>query len=427
MQNIHMCGIGGIGMSALAAMLLSMGKKVTGSDPNHTPGTDLLEGLGVSITYEIKASNLSPSPHAFVYTAAFDKDNPELDEAKRLGIPTFTYAEMLGLVSREKFTIAVAGTHGKTTTTAMIAQVLIEAGLDPTVIVGSFLLSHKSNFVESKSKSKYFIVEACEYKESFLNFYPDILIVTNIEEDHLDYYKNLENIKKAFSKLISQTKSGPDSAVICSLSDQNTSDMLSDLASSSERKIINYDTVDFSEELTLKGEYNKKDAKAALALALFLGIPKEKALASLNSFKGTWRRFEYKGENSHGALIYDDYAHHPTAVKATIGLAKESYPDKKIVAVFEPHLYSRTKDNLAEYAVALGLADTVILAPIYAAREQYDPSISSEMLKDKILELKPDLDVKCLNNYEEITKAISERKSDELVLVMGAGDIKKVV
>lgn len=420
-QKIHFIGIGGIGISAIARMMLLEGKEVSGSDRELSSITEELSKLGAKIYEKQNYSNVPSDTDLVVYSIAVPEANPELKAVFDLSIPTMTYPEILGVISKDKYTIAVSGTHGKTTTTAMIAKVFIEAKKDPTVIVGSFLKEQKSNFIAGKSQ--YFIVEACEYRRSFLNLSPKILVITNIDNDHLDYYGDLAGVVKAFREFAERLSA--DDFLVCNASDKTVKQILSNLVC----KIVDYSLVseDLLSKLKLKipGKHNIENAKAVLSVSGILGIDKDTAVSALNNFSGTWRRFEYKGKTATGAIVYDDYGHHPTEIKATLQGAREMFSDKNIKVVFQPHLYSRTKLLLADFAEAFSDSDEVIVAPIYAAREKSDASISSEILAEKI----------CLNgvkaialkDFDEIKEYLAESlKKDDILLTMGAGDIFKV-
>jgi UDP-N-acetylmuramate--alanine ligase len=416
-KNIFFIGIGGIGMSALACMLKSHGINVSGSDSSNSKVTDNLikEGIEVFIGHEKK--HIENDFNAVIYTLAISNDNPELQKAKELNIPLFTYAEFLGKVSNDYKTIAVSGTHGKTTTTAMIAKVLEEGGLSPNVIVGSLLVDKGTNFV--KGESDLFVVEACEYKRSFLNLSPWILVITNIEEDHLDYYKDLADIQNAFKVLA--MKVPKEGFIITDTEDQNIKPVLEGVAAS----IIDYKKYIPNYDLNVSGEHNLKNSACALALAKILNVSEEQSKTSLVNFKGTWRRFEFKGEMKNGAIVYDDYAHHPTEILATLNGLKSKFSNKKIVAFFQPHLYSRTKSLLNDFGKSFKDADMVYVLPIYAAREEFDDSISNSILKDKILENGTNSNI--LNNLEEINSKMEELgDSDTVFITLGAGDIYTV-
>lgn len=422
LNKIHFIGIGGIGVSAIARMFLIESKQVSGSDRDGGKVTEELAKAGAKIFIGHSADNIPIDPATggagadlVIYTIAIPDDNPELARARELGIPTMTYPEALGAISAEKKTVAIAGTHGKTTTTAMIAEIVISAGLDPTVIVGSFLLGHESNFVAGQSDI--LIAEACEYKRSFLNLSPNILVITNVDEDHLDYYKDLADIQSAFSELVQKVPT--DGFIICDLGDEKVKPVLVN----AKGKIIDYKQfVDGDFKLKVPGEHNKKNAAAAIAAAECLGVENKTAEIALGNFRGTWRRFQYKGETKTGAIIYDDYAHHPTEIKATLSGTKEFFRDKKIIVFFQPHLYSRTKSLLDDFAQSFSSADQVFLLPIYAAREPNDPSISSDILADEIN--KNGIPVESLVDFDRaIEKAIELSGPDKVFLFVGAGDI----
>jgi UDP-N-acetylmuramate--alanine ligase len=421
-QHIHFIGIGGIGISAIARMLLLEGKKVTGSDRGESEVTEGLKKAGAEIFIGQKANNIPENCDLVIHTVAIPVDNPELLEAIKRKIPILTYPQTLNIISKEKYTIAISGTHGKTTVTAMTAGILIEAGLEPTVIVGS-LMSHpasgeKTNFIPGKSK--YLVIEADEYKKSFHNLEPKILVINNLDEDHLDFYKDLSDIQAAFRELV--VKIPKDGFLICNVGDPHLAPVLSGL----QCQIIDYK--EYAEQnfnLKVPGEHNRSNAAAAFAVGVALTILPETCLKALESFAGTWRRFEYKGKTKSGAIVYDDYAHNPAKIKATFQGTKEKYPDKKIMAVFQPHLYSRTKTLLKEFSTAFNEADEIILAPIYAARENPDSSISSEILAEEIR--KQGKPVFVLDSFEKIEKhVLDSSKESNVILVMGAGDITEV-
>ncbi|MBI3019985.1 MAG: UDP-N-acetylmuramate--L-alanine ligase [Parcubacteria group bacterium] len=428
-QKIHFIGIGGIGMSALARMCLLAGKEVSGSDMSRSEITESLEKEGARIFYAHAKENISEGVSLVVHTHAIPRDNPELLEAKRRDISTKTYPEFLGAISKNKYTIAVSGTHGKTTTTGMIAEGAIAAGLQPTVVIGSLLRNQKSNFIGGAGK--YLIAEACEYKRSFLNLSPQVLVVTNIDNDHMDYYKDIADIQSAFAEFAANLPH--DGFLVCDAYDP----LLAPVIAATPARTVNYRNY-FDGKIALKvpGAHNKKNAAAALAALDCLGVKPETARVALQKFAGTWRRFEYKGETKHGAILYDDYAHHPTEIKATLRGTREMFPDKKIIVAFQPHLYSRTKLLFEEFAASFGDADEVFLAPIYAAREPHDSSVSLKTLAQKIAENGTTAHVSSeasakdgsANNFEEIASILNAPRygKDHLLITMGAGDVFKV-
>lgn len=397
MKQLYCIGIGGVGVSALARKYLNDGWKVSGSDRARSRMTSELEKLGVEIFFEQKAENITPDLNLVIYTIAVSENQTELVQARELGIRTLSYPEALGELSRDYFTVAVAGTHGKTTTTAMLAKICIAAGREPTVIVGSLLADGGSNFIPGKSDL--LIVEACEYRRSFLNLDPKILIITNIDNDHLDYYRDLEDIKSAFTEFSKRLP--PDGTLI------------------TERE---YSKIKTDFKLKVPGLHNVHNAQAALSAAAALGVNYLTAIEALENFSGSWRRFEYKGKMENGALVYDDYAHHPTEIRAAIAGAKE-IAKKKVFVAFQPHLYSRTKSLFNDFATSFTDADEVMVSPIYAAREHEDKDVSSGKLAEAI-----GLDkARFLENFDEIATYLKQKTSPgDLVITMGAGDISEL-
>ncbi len=376
-QKVFFIGIGGIGISALAHFALARGMKASGLNDDESPATlDPLRAKGVSIMLE--KPEAIPEADLYVYSDAWLYRGPEiLDMARATGKPVVSYFEALGLFVKDYEVIAVAGVHGKTTTTAMIGGMLIDAGLDPTIVVGSIVKRFGSNF--RAGKSRYLVVEADEYMRHFLNFHPSITVITNIEADHLDYYKDLPDVMDAFGTLVSQTKN----VVVC-----NKEDFASD-AILAGKMVGSIDYLQYLPDvprLQVPGNHNQMNAACALAVADYLKIPKEVAQKGVAAFEGTWRRLEKKGQTPSGTLVYDDYAHHPTEVRASLQALRELYPlgEKNITVLFQPHLYSRTKALFNDFISAFDEADNVFLLPIYFAREDPDPSVSSEKLAEAI-------------------------------------------
>ncbi len=421
-KKVHFIGIGGIGISAIARMMMLEGKEVSGSDRGSSLVTEELEKLGAKIFLEQKAENIANDVELVIYTIAIPEDNPEFVRAKELGIQLLTYPEALGLVSAQKYTIAVAGTHGKTTTTAMLAKIFIDALLDPTVVVGSMLLDQKSNFIAGQSK--YFITEACEYKRSFLNLNPQSVIITNIDNDHLDYYKDLADIQSAFISLVEKIPAS--GYLICNKNDQN----LIPILEVAKCQVLDYSSSlkDRDDKLILKqsGDHMKNDALAAFTISKALGLLEDQILKSLASFSGTWRRFEFKGQTRNGANVYDDYAHHPTEIKASLSGARQMLgPNKNLVVAFQPHLYSRTKLLLDDFSASFTDANLVVIPDIYAAREVDDGSVTSADLVDLIK--KRGQKAVYVSSFSEVEKTLqTEAGPGDMIVTMGAGDILKV-
>ncbi len=417
--NYHFIGIGGIGISAIARMLQMQGKNVSGSDGAQSEITDELEKLGIKISIGQKAENLPENTEIVVYTVAIPEDNPEMQEARRRSGETksavertsaakrparddaqsgggqvsgtadfvsprlicISYPEFLGELSKNMFTIAISGTHGKTTTTAMVGHILEKAKMDPTIIVGSKMLGENGEYSNFHAgKSEYLVVEACEYKRSFLNLSPKILVITNIEADHLDYYKDIEDIKSAFREM--EQKVPKDGFVI---------------------KENEYKEVASDFHLVVPGKHNILNAKAAIKAVEKIGISNEKAKEYLQDFKGTWRRQEYKGEID-GSIYYDDYAHHPTEIRATLEALKEKHPERKLVAVFEPHQELRTKLLFDDFVDSLEIADQVFIAPIYINKEVSDGSVTNQTLADAINKY---AQASAVNSVEELEEKIT--------------------
>lgn len=421
-NSVHFIGIGGIGTSAIARMFLPEGKSVSGSDMAESEITELLKKEGAAISIGEDAKNIPEGTELVIYTIAIDKDNAELLEAKKRDIPTLSYPEALGIISKDKYTIAVVGTHGKTTTTAMIAKVLMDAGLDPTVIIGSLIFDKdgkRTNFISGKGD--YLVVEGCEYCRSFLNISPRMLVITNIDADHLDYYRDMEDIISAFVEL--SQKLPKDGYLILDSHSQNVEAVVKN----SPCQNGDYAALRLPEgfKLHIPGSHNLLNAKAALGVAKILNISDASALSSLEAFRGTWRRFEYRGRAKNKAFVYDDYGHHPTEIEATLQGTRERFPDKKITVVFQPHLYSRTKQHLQGFGKALSEASSVILLPIYPAREVDPGDISSEMVAEEIKKNGKDAEV--VQTFEEAA-SLAEKlsKEDDLILTLGAGDTNKV-
>lgn len=417
-KKIHFIGIGGIGISAIARMMLQQGKSVTGSDNSISEITEALKKEGATIFNGHSKENIGRGVDLVVYTAAIPKDNVELEEAKIKNIPTISYSEVLGLVSKDKKVIAVSGTHGKTTVTAMIAEVLIDAGISPTIVIGSLLRKQYTNFVAGTSE--YFLTEADEYKKSFLSLSPYILIINNIDLDHLDFYKDLSDIQNAFIELV--RKIPKEGVLICDINHPH----LLPVVKEAKCRVIDYKAQNKEGlKLQVPGEHNRENAKVAIATATVLGVSHDKIISSLNAFAGAWRRFEYKGQTAKGAIVYDDYAHNPQKVEAVILGAKEMFPNKRIVAVFQPHLYSRTKLLLKDFAKSLSRSDIVFLAPIYGAREVLDPSISSDMLAEEIRKFSKE--ATSIESLDKICNVLIDNLQDgDVCILIGAGDIYTV-
>ncbi len=409
-KNIHCIGIGGIGLSALARYCHANGASVGGSDGATSDILEKLKEEGLDIFIGQDASNLKDGLDLVIYTIAISDDNVELVEARKRGIKCMTYPEALGLLTKEYTTISICGTHGKTTTTAMTYYALKACGINPTIIIGSLLSDGGTNFIAGDSK--YLVVESCEYRRSFLNLNPRHIIVTNIDADHLDYYKDIEDIHDAFQSFADK------------LDEEGFLVTHSNVSLNTKAKKIDADCIDRkSIELSVLGEHNQSNAQLVCALLKELGLDEIKIREGLKNFPGTWRRLEYKGKTENGVVVYDDYGHHPNEIKATLEALRSKYPtpDFKLHVFFQPHLHSRTKAFFEEFTDILKTADFVSLMPIYKARLETDLSVSSLDLRDSIIEKGGHAET--LSSITDMPSKIMDiTESNTIVLNIGAGD-----
>ncbi len=441
---VHFIGIGGISMSGLAEILMKEGFSISGSDTQRSELTRRLEENGAKVAYGQRAENITEEIDVVVYTAAVHPDNPEYAECVRRGIPMLSRAELLGQLMRNyRCSIAIAGTHGKTTTTSMVSEILLAANADPTITVGGMLHSIGGNI--RVGGSDVFVAEACEYTNSFLSFYPNVEVILNIEADHLDFFKDIEDIRHSFRLFArrlnadgvlvinsdirdyKEITAGLDCQVItvgnASESDYRVDEIAFDAYARPSFTVLEQGNVLGRMTLCVPGRHNVYNALAAIAVARKLGISGEEISRGLTAFTGTDRRFEKKGEIG-GVTVIDDYAHHPQEIAATLATAKH-VPHRKLWCVFQPHTYTRTKAFLDEFAEALSAADEVILARIYPARETDNLGISSFDIADRIDKL--GTPVHCFETFDEIETFILENCSTgDLLITMGAGDIVKV-
>ncbi len=445
--RVHFIGIGGISMSGLAEILLSRGFTVSGSDSKESPLTNLLTQKGATIYYGQRATNIKEGTDLVVYTAAIHPDNPELCAAQQMGIPCITRAELLGQLMKCYDTpIAVSGTHGKTTTTSMLSEILLQMDVDPTLSIGGILKDIGGNI--RIGSTDYFVAEACEYTNSFLSFFPKIAIILNIDADHLDFFKDLNDIRNSFRKFaqllptdgtlvingeiphVTEITDGLSCRVITYGIDPSF-DVYADGITYDEMARPSYTVhvkhadgeASFPVSLGVTGAHNVSNSMAAIAVADLLGGSSQAITAALLKFTGTDRRFEYKGMLGKTTVI-DDYAHHPTEIAATLKTAA-NYPHKETWCVFQPHTYTRTKALLPEFAEALSLADHVVLADIYAARETDTLGISSETLQKEIQ--KKGGDCYYFPSFDEIENFLLQKcEPGDLLITMGAGDVFKI-
>lgn len=442
--HVHFIGIGGISMSGLAEILLKENFIVTGSDMKESNLTKHLQSIGANVEIEQKAENITDDIDLAVYTAAVHSDNEEYQAVLSKHIPILSRAELLGQIMKNYETpIAVSGTHGKTTTTSMISHIFLQNNSDPTISVGGILKSIDGNI--RVGKSGLFVTEACEYTNSFLSFYPKISVILNIEEDHLDFFKDITEIRSSFRQFAQKLPS--DGTLVIHGGIDGIEEVTRDLPCSVYTygledgydyvaKNISFDSyahasfdlfINGQKEQTISlnvpGIHNVLNSLASICVARTCNIPMNSILKGLLGFHGTNRRFEYKGE-FHGVAVIDDYAHHPTEIRASL-LAAQKYPHKKTWCVFQPHTYTRTKAFLSEFAEALTLADNIVLADIYAAREKNTSNISSQNLQEEIGKLGKK--AYYFPSFEEIeTFLLKNCVHGDLLITMGAGDILKV-
>ena len=442
--HIYFVGIGGISMSGLAQILLEKGFTVSGSDKQCCALTKSLAEKGIRIYYGQRESNITPDIDCAVFTSAIHPDNPEYIAVKKLKIPSLSRAELLGQIMKNyDMPIAVSGTHGKTSTTSMISNILLHADLDPTLSIGGILQSIGGNI--RIGHSEYFVTEACEYTNSFLDLFPKIGIILNIEEDHMDFFKDLTDIRDSFKRFAALLPA--DGVLIINSDIPGYEEITEGLAckvvtfgstadSDYFPKDISFDDLGHPSytlhsplgeisrvSLSVPGEHNVYNSLAAAALGDCFLIPVQIIAEALSAFRGTDRRFEYKGSIG-GVTIIDDYAHHPTEITATLQAAAHC-PHNHLWCVFQPHTYSRTKAFLKNFAKALSLADKVVLADIYASRETDTLGISSADLKKELL----DLGCECyyFGSFEEIENFLLKNCiNGDLLITMGAGDVLKI-
>lgn len=442
--HIFFCGIGGISMSGLAEILHQAGFRVSGSDWKESDITKDLESKGITVLYGENSAHITDDIDCAVLTAAVHEDNKEFQAIRAKNIPYMSRAELLGQIMKNYASpIAISGTHGKTTTTSMVSDILMAADTDPTISVGGILETIGGNI--RVGHSDYFVTEACEYTNSFLSFFPKLSIILNIEEDHMDFFHDLQEIRDSFhtfAKLLPE-----DGLLIINGDIENYEEITRDLPC----KVLTFGSTNtcdyypaeitynsfghisalvhttqgasFTVSLKIPGKHNLSNALAAIALTDYLGIDRQTALDALKVFVGSKRRFEYKG--SLGTIdIIDDYAHHPTEIAATLTAAK-NYPHNELWCVFQPHTFTRTKAFMDEFAHALSLADHVVLADIYPARETDNLGISSRDLQAKITALGKD--VHYFSSFDAIENFLLENViHNDMVITMGAGDIVKV-
>ena len=444
-KRIHCLGIGGIGLSAVAEILRDRGYIVSGTDINPSKVTRHLEYLGIKVYTSHEAENVE-GVDAIVYSAAVSEENPEVVRARELGIPLFSRAEVLGMIMDDyENSVAICGTHGKTTVTSMTSLILRNAEYKPTILVGGNLPQINGN-VEIGC-TKYFVTEACEYMDSFLQLRPSIGVILNIDSDHLDYFKDMDHIVKSFSTFVEQI---PEGGIIIAFGDNpfvrsilkghknkitygysESNDFYAENISFNESGYPSFDIFHkgdriVSLELSVPGEHNVLNAMAAFVTASYLGVDNGTIASTLKEYSGTNRRFDFMGTTDNGVKVIDDYAHHPTEIKATLAAAR-NVKHNKLWLIFQPHTYTRTKALFNEFVDAFEDTDVVILTDIYAAREKDIYNISSYKLMNAMKVKHPDKPVYYVKDFEDIARYIEKfAGKDDIVMTMGAGDVYKV-
>lgn len=449
MKSVHFIGIGGIGMSALARYFKSKKWSVSGSDMTGSQITESLRKEAINVKIGHKKGNITPETSLVVVSQAIKSENLELQQARRYNIRTLTYPEAIGELTEQYKTIAIAGAHGKSTTTALAALTLIKAGLDPTVIVGVNLKEfHGKNF--RRGHSSYLVLEADEFGRAFLYYSPFITIVTNIDREHLDIYKNLTGVKTAFLKLFERTSSG--GALILNQDDKNLRSLKSKIDRIARKKgfrVIWYKThsaeaVKIRRVIKIPGEHNLSNAAAVYKLGLLLEIPPRNIVSAIGSYQGAWRRMEYRGKFSSklgsarsSTLVYDDYAHHPTEIRATLKAFKEKFPHSPLICVFQPHQTKRLEVLFKEFVSAFTDTDMLILIPSYkvAGRDHDHSLFTSAYLAAAIHKKYPSKKVHYVPSPKKIKGFLRKTLHQSSVLnpkpyplnpiliMMGAGDI----
>ncbi|MBT3230864.1 UDP-N-acetylmuramate--L-alanine ligase [Candidatus Uhrbacteria bacterium] len=427
-KTVHIVGLGGIGTSAIARLFLANGATVSGSDVHSSSIIDDLKNEGIEFRLGHFAENVPRDCDLMIYSRAVPADNVERQIASERSIVELSYPEFLGELAKTKKTIAVSGTNGKSTTTAMIASILIEAGLDPTVIVGTQVPGWERHNLRI-GESEWLVVEACEHMASMLNIAPDVAVITNITEDHLDFYSGIDEIVETFQKWVSSIKSG-GACVINAQDDESAKIEFSKIEKFEvEGRHIDGENQSFMVDgdpyrLMIPGDFNAQNAAAAIVAAKHVGVSAGVCAQALEKFKGTWRRFEHLGVWK-SADIYSDYAHHPDAIKGSISAFKEAKPDRRIVLVFEPHQHSRTKELFDDFTTCFYGVDELILAEIYGVEGRAeDEAISAKVLADSVKGTGSIDDVhfaKDHDNAESILRDVV--KPNDVVIIMGAGSI----
>lgn len=443
-RHIHFVGIGGIGMSGIAEVLLTLGYCVSGSDLKPSGATRTLKRHGAHVHYGHKSSNIDGA-HVVVVSSAVRPDNPEILEAERLSIPVVPRAEMLAELMRLKYAIAVAGTHGKTTTTSMVASILTSAGLDPTMVIGGKVNSVRTN--ARLGKGEFLVAEADESDRSFLKLSPTIAAVTNIEPEHMENYRNFAHMLEAYTEFINKVPFY--GSVIACADNANVRSVIENCT----RRVVTYglktkadymaeniqqveDRLQFcvirhghklgAVRIRIPGIHNVSNSLAAIAVGMELEIPFDQIARGLDKFKGIERRFQILKKGA-GAMVVTDYAHHPTELAATMKAARDGWPERRLIVIHQPHRYTRLKGLFKEFVKVLSDADRVVLMPVYAASEKPIPGVSSKRLIAALKLKNKDKKIEHAENYAQVKKALQRHlNQNDMILFLGAGDIWKV-
>ncbi len=441
-KELHFVGIGGAGMSGIAEILHNLGYKITGSDIRPGEVTEHLERLGITVFRGHESGHIGTA-NVVVISSAVGPDNPELVEAERRGIPVIKRAEMLGELMRLKYSVGIAGTHGKTTTTSMIGNILSDAGLDPTVIVGGVVAGKGSG--ASLGAGEYLVAEADEYDRSFLSMFPSLAVITNIEPDHLDCYEDMTDLENCFLEYMNRTPfygevvySADDTVLAKIQSRIKRASVTFGFSENADYRAVDFKLTEGGSVFTVlkhgtnlgniilhvPGRYNARNAMAAVATAMELDTPFEKIADSLLDFRGVTRRFEVKGIIDN-IMVVDDYAHHPTEIIATLRAAKDSY-NRRVIAVFQPHLFSRTRQFYREFTEALNIADLVFLVDIFPAREEPVEGVTSEMISRYAVK-KGYNHIHYIGPKENaVDEVLKTAKPGDMVITIGAGSIYRI-
>ena len=436
-HSVYFIGIGGIGISALARLFRAKGWKVSGSDVARSELTDALQKEGIRVAIGHAGKNIAEDADLVVYNRAIAKDNPEILAAKTLRLWTLPYAAVLGKITEENESVAITGSHGKSTTTALAALVLMRGGYDPTVLVGTTLKEFGGKNLRI-GKSRYLVLEADDFGAAFTAYSPKIAIVTNIDREHLDFYKNFANVKRAFLKFLSRVRTGGlmilnrDDAVLFGLRDR-----IASIAKGRNATVVWYSARGaaakrIKKTISIPGIHNISNAVAAERLGALLGIPEKKILAAIHAYHGAWRRMELRGKFK-SAPVYDDYAHHPTEIAATLAAFREKFPTKKILCVFQPHQAQRLALLFKEFQTAFDSAHETLILPLYhvAGRDAAIAGRDSEALVRAIQKKQPNKPIFYLAKPEKLKAAVlalgrTVPLSQTVIVMMGAGDIVKL-